>query len=110
MKILYEQFKDFIIRHPHYEGVVCGYNEEHFLLAIETEDLNFFDKITDDTYIDPQYTHVKYRYAYEDECEILRQSGNTSKFLKIFNHGKEERSERGIRLDFRGSGEEIWCR
>lgn len=87
MEELFELFKDTIIKYPHYEGFVCGYNEEHFILAVETEDCNFFEKITKDTFIAPEYTHIKYRYAYEDEAEILKQRGDQSKFLKINRNG-----------------------
>lgn len=90
MKELYELLKNSIIKHPRYEGVVCGYNEEHFLLAVETDSLDFFYLIDDKTYVDPIYTDSKYRYVYEDESEILKQTGNTYKFLKIIEHGKEE--------------------
>lgn len=73
MKELYNQFRFTIIKHPKYEGVICGYNEEHFLLAIETDNPNFFKSLTDSTFVEPEYTDSKFRYAYEDEECILRQ-------------------------------------
>jgi len=87
MKELYEQFKNVLIKHPHYEGVVCGYNEEHFLLAVETGSCDFFYLIPSDTFVSPEYTHNKYRYVYEDESEILKQTGTISKSLKINCNG-----------------------
>jgi len=92
MKELFEQFQGIVIKHPKYQGVVCGYNDEHFILAIESHKPTGFAKL-DFTYIAPEYDNPQYKYVYEDETEILKQIGNSAKFLKIYKHGKEERRE-----------------
>ena len=83
MKELFELFKDVLIKYKNYQGFVCGYNDYHFVLAVETEDPKFFDKISEDTYIAPEYTHIKYRYIYEDESGILKQTGNAAIYRRI---------------------------
>lgn len=82
MKELFELFKDALIKYPSYQGFVCGYNDYHFILAVESESTKFFDTISPDTYIAPEYTHIKYRYIYEDECGILKQLGNAINYQR----------------------------
>lgn len=73
MENLFNLFKGFIITHPKYGGVVCGYNHDHFILAVETkDDKNFFRKL-ENPYIMEQYKDTKYRYVFENESEILKQ-------------------------------------
>jgi len=92
MKELFEQFLGIVIRHSKYQGVVCGYNEEHFILAIESHKPTGFSRL-DAKYIAPEYNTSQYKYVYEDEAEILRQINDSHKFLKIYKYGKEERRE-----------------
>ena len=67
MENLFNLFKGFIITHPKYSGVVCGYNHSHFILAVETDDTkNFFRKL-ENPYIMEEYKDVKYRYVLENE-------------------------------------------
>lgn len=73
MENLFNLFKGFIITHPGYSGVVCGYNHDHFILAVETDDnKNFFRKL-ENPYIMEEYKDTKYRYVFENESEILKQ-------------------------------------
>lgn len=85
MEELFEQFKDTLIKYPKYQGYVCGYNDYHFLLAVETESTDFFDKIYQNTYVAPEYTHIKYRYVYIDENEILKQIGHATNYYRASN-------------------------
>ena len=83
MENLFNLFKEFMIVHPKYKGVVCGYNHDHFLLAVETkDDKNFFRKL-DSPVILEKYKDVKYRYIFENESEILKQMKNAG--IDIFN-------------------------
>ena len=51
MEKLFEKFKNTLIVHPNYQGYVCGYNDDHFIIAVETNDAkNFFRKLNN-TYI-----------------------------------------------------------
>jgi hypothetical protein len=73
MENLFNLFKGFIITHPKYSGVVCGYNHDHFILAVETkDDKNFFRKM-ENPHIMEEYKDTKYRYVFENESEILKQ-------------------------------------
>jgi len=73
MENLFNLFKGFIITHPTYSGVVCGYNHDHFILAVETkDDKNFFRKM-ENPHIMEEYKDTKYRYVFENESEILKQ-------------------------------------
>jgi len=76
MEKLFNLYKEFVITHPKYKGVVCGYNDSHIILAVETkDDKNFFRKLQN-PYIMEQYKDTKYRYVFEDERELIKQSNN----------------------------------
>jgi hypothetical protein len=78
MEKLFNQFKNMLIVHKNYQGYVCGYNDEHFILAVETkDDKNFFRRLKS-VYIMDEYKDTKYRYVYEDEAAILKQIRNAS--------------------------------
>lgn len=73
MENLFNLFKELLIIHPNYKGIVCGYNDVNFILAVETkDDKNFYRKLQYD-FILPEYKDTKYRYIYENESEILNQ-------------------------------------
>ena len=79
MEILFKKFKGTIITHPRYTGVVCGYTNNHFILAVETkDDKNFFRKLENPFILD-EYKDSKYRYIFENESEIEKQIKNASK-------------------------------
>lgn len=77
MEILFNLFKGQQIKHPNYSGVVCGYDDSRFILAVETHDDKgiFFRRLRkdDNVFIMDEYKDVKYRYVYENESEILKQ-------------------------------------
>jgi hypothetical protein len=67
-----------LVVYPKYQGYVCGYNEAHFIVAVETNDVkNFFRKL-ENPYIMEEYKDTKYRYSFEDERELIKQSKNES--------------------------------
>ncbi len=73
MEELFNHFKNMLVVHPKYQGYVCGYNEAHFILAVETkDDKNFFRKLQN-SFIMEEYKDTKYRYVYEDERELIKQ-------------------------------------
>lgn len=79
MEKLFEKFKNMLVVHPKYQGRVCGYNDAHFILAVETkDDKNFFRKLQN-PYIMEEYKDTKYRYIFEDERELIKQFGNDKK-------------------------------
>ena len=76
MEKVFNQFKGMLIVHPKYKGHVCGYNDAHFILAVETrDDKNFFRKI-ENPIIMEQYKDTKYRYIFVDESQLLKQLKN----------------------------------
>jgi len=76
MEKLFEKFKNMLVVHKNYQGRVCGYNDAHFILAVETkDDKNFFRKIQA-PYIMEEYKDTKYRYIFEDERELIKQFSN----------------------------------
>jgi len=75
MKKIFEQFKNILVVHPKYKGYVCGYTDSHVILAVETDDKNFFRKMQNPTIMD-EYKDVKYRYVFEDERELIKQFNN----------------------------------
>jgi hypothetical protein len=70
-----------LVDHPNYKGVVCGYNESHIILAVETTSKDFFRKIQA-PYIMEEYKDTKYRYVLEDERELIKQSNNGRTIIK----------------------------
>lgn len=72
MKQVFEKFKNMLVVHVNYKGTVCGYNDSHIILAIETTNKDFFRKM-DNPYILDEYKDSKYRYAFEDERELIKQ-------------------------------------
>ena len=76
MERLFEQFKNMLVVYPKYQGYVCGYNDAHFIVAVETrDDKNFFRKMENPTIMD-QYKDTKYRYIFADESQLLKQLKN----------------------------------
>jgi len=82
MERLFNQYKNMLVVHPTYQGHVCGYNDSHFIIAVETkDDKNFFRKI-ENPYIMEEYKDTKYRYIFEDESQLIKQ----------FNNGKPKKT------------------
>ncbi len=76
MEQIFNQFQNMLIIHDKYQGNVCGYTDSHVILAVETkDDKNFFRKMQN-PYIMEEYKDVKYRYIFEDERELIKQSVN----------------------------------
>ena len=74
MEKVFEKFKNMLIVHDKYQGYVCGYTPSHIILAVETkDDKNFFKKLQNPIIMD-EYKDSKYRYIYEDERELIKQS------------------------------------
>lgn len=76
MEKVFNQYKNILIEHKNYKGIVCGYNDSHIILAIETNDiLNFWRKLQN-PFIMEEYKDSKYRYIFEDERELIKQYNN----------------------------------
>lgn len=74
MEKLFGIFKHFLVTHKNYQGRVCGYKDDAFLLAVETKDRGkFFTELQEGTVILEEYQDEKYVYSYENESEILKQ-------------------------------------
>jgi len=80
MRRLFDQYKNTVVTHPNYSGVVCGYDDSRLILAVETHNDKgiFFRRLTkyDNAFILDEYKDHKYRYVYEDESTILRKIRN----------------------------------
>jgi hypothetical protein len=75
MEKIFNQFKNMLVVHAKYKGVVCGYNDAHIILAVETTSKDFSRKLQN-PYIMEEYKDTKYRYVFEDERELIKQSNN----------------------------------
>jgi hypothetical protein len=73
MEKVFNQYKNMLIVHPKYKGYVCGYNDSHIILAIESTSKDFFRKMHNPIIME-EYKDAKYRYAFEDERELIKQS------------------------------------
>lgn len=78
MEKIFNQYKNMLIVHPGYQGYVCGYNDSHVILAVETKSDNFFRKLQNPFIMD-EYKDTKYRYSFEDERELIKQSTNENR-------------------------------
>ena len=75
METLFETFKGFEIIHPRYTGIVCGYTDTHFIIAVETTD-KWFTRVIQSHFMLDEYKDAKYRYTFEDESQIIKQMKN----------------------------------
>lgn len=75
METVFNKYKNMLVVHPKYKGYVCGYNDSHIILAIESTSKDFFRKLQNPIIMD-EYKDAKYRYAFEDERELIKQSKN----------------------------------
>lgn len=74
MEEIYEELKGTLVVHDKYQGVVCGYAEAHFILAVETKEVGkFFRVLKKDFFVEEGYKDPKYRYILEDERTIVKQ-------------------------------------
>ncbi len=74
MEEIYEELKGTLVVHDKYQGIVCGYNDSHYILAVETKDVkNFFRVLKNDFFVEEEYKDTKYRYIFEDERTIEKQ-------------------------------------
>ena len=74
MERIFDLYKEFIVKHPKYSGVVCGYTEAHFILAVKTKDTNnFFRVLKGGFYVMDKYKDQRYRYIFEDENVVEQQ-------------------------------------
>jgi len=75
MEKIFNKYKNMLVVHPTYQGVVCGYNDTHIILAVESTSKDFSRKLQN-PYIMEEYKDTKYRYVFEDERELIKQSNN----------------------------------
>ena len=75
MEKVFNQFKGLEIIHANYSGILCGYNDEHFILAVKATSSAFaFRKLPKESVIVGDYISNKYKYVYENESELIKQS------------------------------------
>ena len=75
METVFNKYKNMLVVHDKYKGHVCGYNDSHIILAVETDSKDFFRKLQN-PFIMEEYRDIKYRYAFEDERELIKQFKN----------------------------------
>lgn len=75
METVFNKYKNMLVVHNKYKGHVCGYNDSHIILAVETDSKDFFRKLQN-PFIMEEYRDIKYRYAFEDERELIKQFKN----------------------------------
>lgn len=74
MERIFNQYKGLEITHSDYKGILCGYNDEHFILAIKASSSAYgFRKLPKESVIIDDYISSKYKYVYENESEIIKQ-------------------------------------
>lgn len=78
METVFKKYKNKLVVHPRYQGYVCGYTDSHIILAVETDDTKNFWRKLQNPIIMEEYKDAKYRYIFEDERELLKQSKNES--------------------------------
>ena len=76
MEKVFNIFKNMLVTYPTYKGYVCGYNDSHFIIAVETKDDKNFCRKIDNPFILEEYKDNKYRYIFENESELIKQRNN----------------------------------
>jgi len=76
MEKAFELFKNMLVVYPTYQGYVCGHNNSHFIIAVETKDDQHFFRKIESPRIMEEYKDVKYRYIFADESQLLKQAKN----------------------------------
>ena len=75
MEKVFNQYKGMEIVHDDYTGILCGYNDEHFILAVKASSHAYaFRKLPKESVIMEDYISNKYKYVYENETELIKQS------------------------------------
>lgn len=74
MEKVFNKYKNMLVVHKSYKGHVCGYTEDHIILAVETDDNKNFWRKLQNPYIMDEYKDSKYRYVFEDERELIKQA------------------------------------
>lgn len=74
MEKVFNKYKNMLVVHKNYQGHVCGYTEDHIILAVETDDNKNFWRKLQNPYIMDEYKDSKYRYVFEDERELIKQA------------------------------------
>jgi len=70
MEKLFNQFKYYRIESFDKIGTVCGYTDNHFLVAVETDSKTFFKK-PKKAFILEEFDDPKFRFANVDESTLL---------------------------------------
>jgi len=76
MKTSYDKYKGTKVIHTNYSGIVCGYTEDHLILACETKHIASFRRLMKNTFIEDEFKDPKYQYIYEDESTVIKQSND----------------------------------
>lgn len=77
MEKIFNKHKGMSIVHDNYTGVLCGYNNEHFILAVRGNPSVSFRKLQKGSIICiEEYISSTYRYVYENESELIKQYTN----------------------------------
>ena len=71
MKKLYNFYKESLVKTPNYNGVVCGYNDVHLILAVTNSPMCSFTKLDKFSVVNKKYKTKKFKYVYADEAELL---------------------------------------
>jgi hypothetical protein len=96
MEELFQLYKGFLVVHKNYQGIVCGYTDAHFILAVKTKSTDFFRMLPKrEMYIEDKYRDPKYRYVFEDDFVIERQLKNSSNGKKIRPSVQQKQVGRG---------------
>jgi hypothetical protein len=73
MKKVFDKYKGMTIKHFGYTGILCGYNDEHFILAIISKNCPYsFKTLPKDSVIELK-EYSKHRYIYENETNLIKQ-------------------------------------
>ncbi len=68
MESLFQAFRGFLVEQEGYKGKVCGYNETHFILAVETTDtFKFFRTLKGKFFVEDERTIEKQMKKWQDQ-------------------------------------------
>ena len=79
METIFNKYKNMLVIHNKYRGHVCGYNDSHIILAVETDSKDFFRKLQNPFIID------EYKDDVEFAIELLNLNPNLITDDKFIN-------------------------
>lgn len=72
MKRIFEEYNNLEIVVNKCKFNVCGYTDEHLILATSESNTNTFRRLSKSNFVLEEYKDSKYKYMYFDESQLIK--------------------------------------